>query len=161
MFGFGRKTVAAEIVGNNMSYLILDADDCWKDVCALRSYDTPGPIAVCEMAFARAALMMSILGENQKPSISERISNASKSFLLDVFSNEDSEVTKNYYGLPMSQVAPERLHFYSQHVFPVSQLALVLGIRLGVPGAPLIEAAFMFESVEQRIRLQLAKLKIV
>lgn len=160
-FGFGKKAVAAEILGNNIMAMAIDADDCWEDVCALRSYETSGPIATCEMAFARAALVKSILLKQRVPAVADRIVKAADGFVLDAFADQDTDESRTFYGEKMQDVALRRVAFYSQHVFPFTQLASVLGAKLGVPGHPAIEAAFMFERVDKRVRELISKFNVV
>lgn len=160
-FGLGKKPVAAEIVGRNLTALMINAESCWQDVCALRSYKTDGPVATCEMAFARAALTKAVLCENQHSAITERISQAADNLVLESFTGEDTNATRAFYGEELAQAAPKRVALYGDNVFPHAQLASVLAAQLGVPGIPSVEAAFMFENVEKRVRAVITKLRIV
>lgn len=160
LFGFGRKPVSAEIAGRNLTNVMMDADHCWADVCGLRSYKPDGPIATCEVAFARAALTKAILMEDKGQAVAERISRAADAAVLDSFTGQDTDATRAFYGEELKDAAPKRVALYSDNVFPPAQLASTLGAQLGVPGIPSIEAAFIFEKVERQVRSALSKVKI-
>ncbi|MBA2388669.1 MAG: hypothetical protein H0V67_00280, partial [Geodermatophilaceae bacterium] len=151
VLGLGKKPVAAEIVGRNVTARMIDAESCWQDVCLLRSYKTEGPIATCEMAFARAALTKALLCERQHPEIGERISQAADALVLRSFTGQDTPASRAFYGEELAKAAPKRVALYSDNVFPHSQLAAILGRELGVPGIPSMEASFMFENSEERV----------
>lgn len=161
LFGFGKKKVTAEIVGNNVMAAMIDPDECWKDVCALRSYETSGPIATCEMGFARAAITKSILIEGRSQAIAERIINAADAYIIETFMHESSVDTQEFYGEPMFAVAQKRVLFYSQHVLSFHGLAGQLGAAINVPGPVAIEAAFIFSGVSKRVRDLLKNIKVV
>ena len=161
LFGFGKKKVSAEIVGNNVMATMIDPNECWKNVCALRSYETSDSIATCEMGFARAALTKSILVEGRSPAIAERIINAADTYIIEAFMNENTYDTQEFYGHPMLAVAPMRVSFYSQHVLFFEALAGQLGAALKVPGPVAIEASFIFGEVSKRVRYLLAGIKVV
>ncbi len=161
LFGLRKKPVAAELAGRNLTALMIEADDCWEDVCALRSYKTDGTVATCEMAFARAALTKSILNENQHPAIAERITQAADALLLESFAGEDTEVTLKFYGETLDKAAPRRVSLYLDNVFPTSQLASVLGSQLGVPGPASIEVTPLFDAAEARVRMVIRKARFI
>ena len=82
LFGWGKQHAAAEIVGHNLTAYVMDADDCWEDVCQLRSYKPTGPVATCEMAFARAALARVAMLEHRNSAIVERMIKASTNCII-------------------------------------------------------------------------------
>jgi hypothetical protein len=161
LFGFCRKPIAAEMLGRNLTALMIDADDCWRDVCMLRSYKTVGPVATCEMAFARAALVKSLYGNQTRDGVSERLQLAADELILESFSGEDTPDTIDFFGCELVEAAPRRVAFYSHHTFPAAQLSGMLAARLGVPGPGAVEGAWMFEKVEKRVRDLMSKVKIV
>jgi len=161
IFGFGKRPISAELAGRNFIAIMIDADDCWRDVCGLRSYKTSGPIATCEIAFARAALVKSIIARAAVARIAERALRAADDMIIESFADQDTEDTLKFFGDTLSVAAKRRVSFYEQHVFPVSQLASVVGLRLGVPGIPSIEAAPLFENVENRMRTVLKDIKLI
>ena len=161
LFGIGKKAIAAEILGNNAMAVMLNADDCWGDVCLLRSYQTADSIATCEMAFARAALVQRTLTQGQEQAVADRIVVPANKFVGDAFATQDNAETVKFYRAPMRDVALERVKFYDQNAFPISQLAATIGAALGVPGIPSVEAAFLFEKVETRVREITGKYKVV
>lgn len=161
LFGFGKKPVAAEVAGRNLTAHMIDADSCWRDVCGLRSYKTEGPIATCEMAFARAALVKFMLKEQRPASVAERIDKAADELILESFTGEDTEATHLFYGEPLEIAAPKRVAAYSEHAFMTSQLASVLGAKLGVPGMASIEIAPFFDDVARQVKALTAKIKLV
>ena len=161
LFGWGKKPIAAEMAGRNLTNLLIDADECWKDVCGLRSYKTSGPIATCEVAFARAGLVKSIIERATSPAIAKRALIAADELISEAFSAEDTEETQRFYGEKLSAAATKRVEFYKEHAFFPSQIAAMLGAKLGVPGIPSVEAAYIFENVEARARSLLKKVRLV
>ena len=161
LFGIGRKAIAVEMAGRNLTAIMMDADDCWHDVCGLRAYKTSGPIATCEVAFARAALVQSLLIDACSPEQSERALKASNEMIIESFSDQDTPDTFKHYSKSLIVAAVERVAMYLENAFPTSQLAAVLGAALGVPGIPSVEAVYIFESVEARVSAQLKKAKLI
>lgn len=161
MFGFGKKHVAAEIVGHNLTAYVMDADDCWRDVCQLRSYKTTGPVATCEMAFARAAIARSVFRQNGNQAVVDRMMKASRACIVETFTGEDNDDTLAFYRGPMSEMGPLTASLYEAIAFPSSQWAAKLGHRLGVPGIPSVEIAPIAERQRQRVEQMLRKLKVV
>jgi hypothetical protein len=161
LFGWGKKHAAAEIVGHNLTAFIMDADDCWQDVCQLRSYKTTGPVATCEMAFARAALARAAMLDHRNSAIAERMAKASTACVVETFTDQDNGDTIAFYGGGMSSVGPSIVSLYEANVFPLSQWASQLGSRLGVPGVWSSEIAPMGERQRQRILEMLDKVKVV
>jgi hypothetical protein len=161
ILGFGKKPISAELAGRNLIAMMTDADDCWRDVCELRSYKTSGPIATCEVAFARAALVKSILASSAAPSIAERALRAADEMIEEAFSDQDTDDTLKFFDDTLSVAAKRRVSFYGHHVFPTSQLASVLGARLGVPGIPSVEAAPIFDRIEARMKSVLKDVKLI
>jgi hypothetical protein len=158
-----KKEVPAEIVGRNLTHYVIEPEDCWRAVCMLRSYDTPGPIATCEMSFARAALVRSLLAEvTTDEGINARLVSASDRLIRDTFDGQDSSRdTDAFYHESLANAAPKRVQFYSEHVFPRTQLGAILGGQLGVPGHPAIEIGSLFENVVQRVEKLLGQIKVV
>jgi len=161
LFSWRKKHVAAEIAGHNITVLVLDADDCWRDVCALRSYKTTGPVATCEMAFARAGLIRSIFSKHKSRAVAERMLKSSSACVIDSFTDEDNDDTLRFYGSKMAVVGPSIVALYEENIFPSSQWASLLGGRLGVPGVWSSEIAPMVEHQEQRILKLLGDINIV
>ena len=161
LFSFGKKAVAAELAGINLVGHFIDADSCWGDVCGLRSYKTDGPIATCEMAFARAALVKSFLKMNQSEGIVDRIDMSADQFILECFKDEDTDATRSFYGESLATAAPKRVAFYAQHTFMTSSLGSALGATLGVPGMPSVEVGQLFDEVVRQAKVLTAKIRIV
>ena len=116
--GWFKKRVKADLAGNNIAALVMDADDCWSDVCALRSYKTTGPVATCEMAFARAALAKSIFRETQSEEVADAMCAAADRMVLESFTGEDTDETRKFYHLPLSKAAPNWVKIYLDNAFP-------------------------------------------
>ena len=161
LFGLGKRKITAESIGRSFANATMNADDCWADICKLRSYKTDGVIATCEMAFARAALTKSILCDAVPSGVAVRISAAIDAAVLDSFTGQDTATTDAFYGEALGNAAPKRVAKYLENAFPCAQLASNLGVQLGVSGIPAVEADFMFEAVERRVRKALATVKIV
>lgn len=159
--GLFKKRVNADLAGNNITALVMDADDCWSDVCALRSYKTTGPVATCEMAFARAALAKSIFRATQSEEVADAMCAAADRMVLESFAGEDTDETQAFYHLPLNQAAPNWVANYLDNAFPETQLASILAMRLGVPGMAAIEIAPLFEALATRIHAILKPYKVV
>ena len=161
LFGWGKKHTAAEIVGHNLTAYVMDADDCWEDVCQLRSYKPTGPVATCEMAFARAALARVAMLKHRNSAVAERMIKASTSCIIETFTDEDNDDTLAFFGGPMNEVGPSIVSLYEANVFPLSQWASQLGSRLSVPGIWSIEIAPMAERQQNQVIGMLDKVKVV
>ena len=161
LFGLGRKYVAAEVLGHNLLTLAMDADDCWKDVCGLRSYKTTGPVATCEVALARAAIARSCLKEHRNPDVSDRLGKAAAACVVETFAGEDTEDTLSFYGGPISERGLFIVELYEQSAVLPSQWASLLGRRLGVPGVGASEITSIAEQQRRSTLSILSKVKIV
>ena len=161
LFGFGKKHVAAEIAGHNLTALVIDADDCWRDVCEMRGYSTSGPVATCEMAFARAGIARALFREHSSNAVADRMLTASKALVVDAFSGEDTDETLAFYSGPMDEMGLMVMHVYETIAWDPAQWASKIGSRLGVPGPASIELAHIAERQHERVKGLLSKIKIV
>jgi hypothetical protein len=152
--------VSAELAGNNIAAHLLDADDCWKDVCDLRSYEMSGTIATCEMGFARAGLCEHIFVETQRPDVGHRMRIAAIKLVVDVFRTQNSPETRRHYQADLGVAAMHRVSFYTQNAFPIEQLSGVFTAELGVPGFAAVEVSPMFLRIEKRVRDLISKVRI-
>lgn len=131
-----------------MAIALMDPDDCWRDVCKLRGYRAPGPVATCEMAFARAAIIRDAITRCQSKAIAAEMLAGVDRFLVEAFASEDSpETLEHYKHERLSVVAPRAIRHYEENVFPLTQLADAFAHRLSVPGWPAAEIAPLFEEV--------------
>ena len=162
IFGWGKKAVAAEMVGRNVTALLIDFDTCWRYVGRLRSYTTEDQIAVCEVAFARAAFVKYMLKERQPEGVAKRMDKAVDAAVEEIFAGEkDTEATRTFYGESLQAAALKRVGAYSDHTFMETQLASVLGTKLGVPGMHALEIAPMFRDIANDVQALTAKITIV
>jgi hypothetical protein len=126
----------------------MDPDDCWRDVCHLRAYNVPGPVATCEMAFARAAIVTNAIRGLQSGSIAAEMLAGVDDVVVEAFVNEDSPETLEHYGNQrLSDVARATVELNENNAFPPTQLADVFGHRLSVPGWPAAEIEPLFKDV--------------
>lgn len=160
-FRWRKNPVAAEVAGRNLTNHIIDANDCWRDVCALRSYSTDETIATCEMAFARAALVKHFLKDGQPNAIEQRIDKAADELIIDAFGDQDTDVTLQFYGEPLKAAALKRVALYEQHAFMTSQLGAALGKELRVSGVPSLEIGQLFDELTERMKQLTAKIRLV
>ena len=132
-----------------MSRILLDPDECWKDACKLREYNAPGPVATCEIAFARAAVIKDAVDRVYSGAECADIKAGVDRFIKEAFSREEAseQILDHYDGKPLATVAVSAVNLYEENVFPLAQLADVLAQRLSVPGVPSIEIAPLFEEV--------------
>jgi chromate transport protein ChrA len=156
--------------GSALARVLMDPDDCWRDVCKLRGYKAPGPVATCEMAFARAAIIKHAITNCQPEPIADLMIEGVNNYVADAFSGEDTDEVLDYYearnGLRESVlvIALRTLRFYEQHVFPLTHLSGIFAHRLSVPGLAAIEIAPFFEEVaaeaEQLMRMSASAQKL-
>ena len=138
-FGFGRL----------LGRILLDPEACWADVCKLREYDTPGPVATCEMSFARAAVIRDAVDQVFPDEDGKEIKKGVNKFVEDVLDNEKPTptTTEHYRTERLGTIASQIIHIYDENVFPLTQLADTLAGRLSVPGVPALEIAPLFQEV--------------
>jgi hypothetical protein len=134
--------------GRTLAMALMGPDDCWRDVCKLVGYQPPGPVATCEMAFARAAIIRDAIPRHQSKAIAAEMLADVDRFVAEAFAGEDSsETLEHYENEPLSVVAPRVIRYYQENVFPLAQLADVFAHRLSVPGWPAAEITPLFEEV--------------
>jgi hypothetical protein len=135
-------------IGRRLTIALMDPDDCWRDVCHLRAYNVPGPVATCEMAFARAAIVTNAIRGLQSGSIAAEMLAGVDDVVVEAFVNEDSPETLEHYGNQrLSDVARATVELNENNAFPLTQLADVFGHRLSVPGWPAAEIEPLFKDV--------------
>ena len=135
-------------IGRRFAIILMDPDDCWRDVCKLREYKAPGPVATCEMAFARAAIIRDAITRCQPEFVASQMLAGVDQYVAEAFASEESAETLEYYeDIPLSVVAPKAIRLYEKSVFYLPQLADVVASRLSVPGLPVVEIAPLFEEV--------------
>jgi hypothetical protein len=147
-----KRTIPAAEAGRILACAFLDADECWRDVCLLREHEAPGPVATCEMAFARAAVIKHTIRWYQPAATADLMSCAVDQVITEAFASEDTELTLAYYGNErLAVVAPRTVSFYEENVFPLTHLAAVFASRLRVPGFSTLEIAPLFEKVSKEV----------
>ena len=136
-------------VGQTLAKILLDPDDCWRDVCKLREYEVPNAVATCEMAFVRAAIVKDAVDQVYSNNSRMELKAGVDKCVLETFTKEkDTKDTLDHYeNKPLAVAAVEAVLFYEQHVFPLAQLADEFARRLSVPGVPSIEIEPLFEEV--------------
>jgi hypothetical protein len=136
-------------VGQFLARILLNPDDCWRDVCKLREYAVPNAVATCEMAFVRAAIVKDAVEQVYSNNGRTELKAGVDKFVMETFTNEkDTEETLDHYeNKPLAVAAVEAVQFYEQHVFPLTQLADEFARRLSVPGVPSIEIGPLFDEV--------------
>jgi hypothetical protein len=157
-----KKDVRADLAGWNLIVSLIDPEDCWRAVCLLRSYTVPGPIAACEMAFVRTAIVRHAIKWHQSPEVAALMLAAGDRLIKERFSVEDTEETLAHYSnQPLNEVAPKIIQLYEENAFPITGLADLFASRLRVPGIPSIEIGPLFEEVEAAGKSMLNSVKIV
>jgi hypothetical protein len=139
-------------MGRRLAIILMDADDCWRDVCMLRDYKVPGPVATCEMAFARAAVIKDTITRCQRDLVATQMLAGVDQFVAEAFAKEETtaEVLEYYKDAPLAVVAPQTIQLYQESAFWLPRLADVFASRLKVPGMPVIEIAPLFEEVASK-----------
>lgn len=157
-----KKRVRADLAGWNLIAALIDPDDCWRDVCLLRSYDVPDPIATCEMAFARSAIVRDTIKSAQSNRISSIMLASAHRLIEERFSTEDTRETLEYYSSQrLADIGPKIIQLYEKNAFPLTMLADLFASRLGVPGIPAIEITPMFVQVADAARNSMKRVRIV
>src|SRR5258708_31780164 len=85
-------------IGRRLTIALMDPDDCWRDVCHLRAYNVPGPVATCEMAFARAAIVTNAIRGLQSGSIAAEMLAGGHDLGVGAFVYAGSPQTLVHYG---------------------------------------------------------------
>ena len=108
-------------IGRTMAIALMNPDDCWRDVCKLREYRAPGPVATCEMAFARAAVIKEAIRTSQPGTIGAKMLAGVDKLVAEAFAKEDTAETVAYYGnKSLSVIAPQAVEYYEENVFPLT-----------------------------------------
>jgi hypothetical protein len=163
VFNFLKKKIPSDQASRNLIKHLVDADDCWRDVCMLRGYDAPGPVATCEMAFARTAVIKDVIRTCQpEPVAKEMLENIDK-LVIEGFSGQDTEASLKYYAnKPLSKVAPSAVRYYEENALTMMSLAIHFAGRLSVPDAfSMLEIAPMFQQVASEAERMMKSVKIV
>jgi hypothetical protein len=114
----------------------------------LREYKAPGPVATCEMAFARAAIIRDTISRCQPDMIASEMLAGVDRYVTEAFASDDTGDIMTYYNnRRLAVVAPPAIRQYEENVFPLSQLAMAFAHRLSIPGFPSVEIAPLFEEV--------------
>lgn len=136
-------------VGRVLGRMLLEPEECWKDVCKLRAYAVPNSVATCEMAFARAAVVKDAVDQVYSDNARAELKVGVDKFVQESFTKEEAneETLSHYDGVPLAVVAAQAVQFYAENAFPLPHLADVFARRLSVTGVPSIEIAPLFEEV--------------
>jgi hypothetical protein len=157
-----REDVKADLAGWNLIASLIDPDDCWRDVCMLRSYAVSGPVATCEMAFARTAVIRHQIKWDQSPEVATLMLAAGDRLIKERFSPEDTEETLSHYAnQPLNQVAPKIIDLYEKNAFPITGLADLFASRLRVPGIASVEIGPLFEKIEVAAQKAMKSVRII
>lgn len=156
---FWSKSVAAEDFASQILGRLINSEDCWNDLRALRDYAVPDTVALSEMAFARAGLTQAVFEEELDQPVSERAIEASNAFLYQAFKDQNNPDAHAFYEQSLVDVVPDRVNFYRENAFPLARLAASIGSILKVRGHPASEALFMFEAVNAKVRLEIDRSK--
>lgn len=159
IFGFGRTKIAAEELSRNAVAMMIDADKCWDDACHLRGYQAPGPIATCEIAFARAAITIHLLGQCFPQSFLERLRKAATQYVVECFEDQDTEVSMSWYKEGLAQATLKRISYYLAGAPSHAEMSARLTRAIGVPGIPSEEARFIFDDAEKLLRQTFLKFR--
>ncbi|MGH6817727.1 MAG: hypothetical protein ACREC1_03020 [Methylovirgula sp.] len=157
-----KKRVRADLAGWNLTAALIDPDDCWHDICLLRSYDVPDPIATCEMAFARTAIVRDAIKATQSGEVATLMLAAAHRLIKERFSTEDTPETFEYYSSQrLADIGPKIIQLYEKSAFPLTLLADLFASRLGVPGVAAVEICPMFVKVGDAARKSMKRVRIV
>jgi hypothetical protein len=98
--------------GKALAKLLMDPDDCWCHVCMLREYKAPGPVATCEMAFARAAIIRDTISRCQPDMIASEMLAGVDRYVTEAFASDDTGDIMTYYNnRRLAVVAPPAIYF--------------------------------------------------
>ena len=141
--------VSAKEMATTLHSVLLDPVDCWRDVCALRSYDTSDQIALVEMTFARLALIKATACVYDK-----KFGLYTAQFLSTLVDKslqyENPRGAREYYGGEFREMAPEIMAGYDSNAFPFALLTGHICARLGVTGIPRSVLNAVFGQVHSR-----------
>jgi hypothetical protein len=146
----GGATLVDEFeLGRMLARIMLDPDDCWRDVCKLRDYEVSDQVATCEMAFVRAAIMKEAVDRTESGDVAKAIAAGVDKFVYDAFEGEkeSEEVLKHYDNKRLVTIAREIMDSYAQYAFLPTQLADIFANRLSIAGFPSVEIAPLFQEV--------------
>lgn len=128
----------------------------------LRDHKAPGPVATCEMAFVRTAIIRDAIKRCQPELIAEEMLAAVGKLTAESFAGEDTELTLKYCkNEQLSVIAPLTIRLYEENVFPLTHLADLFAHRLSVPGFPSVEIGPLFEQVATEAERAMKSVNIV
>ncbi|WP_375456241.1 hypothetical protein [uncultured Methylobacterium sp.] len=157
-----RPKVPADRAAWAVGKSLLDADDCWRDVCSLREYKVAGSVATCEMAFARSAVIRHLYKSIRQDNISAVMTDAFDDLLKQSFAGDGGpELTDHYKQPNLTQIMLGRTAFYDQKAFPFFQLGMHFVLAVGVPdGRDATQIGLMFNAIYARGEKMLSQARL-
>lgn len=155
------RQLTAEALGEELAARFLDAPDCRRVASLLRGRPDPDPVACCEAAFARAAVLEFVIGDTQSSEIAGRMNAAIDAVVAKMFGGAHTPETSAWYGqTSLAAIAVQGVRHYYAAAFWSDRVAKYLADRLGLP-RPSAEVAGDFSALTEAVVVWITKVKIL
>ncbi len=154
------RQLTAEALGEELATHFLEPGGCAQVAGELRSSPSPDPVACCEVAFARAAVLQFIVGDTQPPPVAARMNVAIDAAVSRMFEGAHTPETSAWYGAGDLRVtASLGVEHYRAAAFWSDRMAKTLADRLGLP-RPSRAVAQTFTDLTEAVVVWITKVKI-
>jgi hypothetical protein len=128
------RQLTAEALGDELAGHFLDPERCSEVAGLLRQTPRPDPVACCEVAFARAAILEFVVSDTQAPALAARINGAIDAAVSRMFEGAHTPETAAWYGAGDLRVtAAHGVDHYRGAAFWSDRVAKTLADRLALP----------------------------
>jgi hypothetical protein len=147
------RSASAEALARALAEAHLEPEACQAMASRLLGRRDADPVAVCEVAFARAALLRYVIVEVQAPMIADRMNGALDAFVATMFKGAHTAQTAARYGpRTLAQAAADAIATYQPDAFLCERLARAIAQRLALAdGAPASTAADLARLTERAV----------
>jgi hypothetical protein len=154
------RQLTAEALGEELVGHFLKPEPCLEVAALLRDTPRPDPVGVCEIAFARAAVLEFVVGETQAPALAARINAAIDAAVSRTFEGAHTPETSAWYGAgDLRETAAHGVDHYRSAAFWADRVAKTLADRLGLP-RPSKAVAQTFTDLTEAVVMWIMKVKI-
>ena len=154
------RQLTAEALGEELADHFLQPDRCRRVADMLRATPNPDPVGCCEVAFARAAVLLFVVADTQAPALAARINGAIDAVIARMFEGAHTPETSAWYGPgDMRVTAAKGVEHYRPAAFWSDRIAKTLADRLGLP-RPSATVAADFSALIEAVVMWITKVRI-
>jgi hypothetical protein len=154
------RQLTAEALAEELADRFLDPETCARLAALLRSTPSPDPVACCEIAFARAAVLKFIVSDTQTPPLAARMNETIDTAVSRMFEGAHTPETSAWYGAEdLRTTAALGVEHFRSAAFWADRVAKTLADRLGLP-RPSPAVAAEFSAMTEAVVVWITKVKI-